>query len=269
MRYNLVDWGLNAATVAASRLQHSISRIEADVVVSEQAFHLLTIGIRLTSLDTLLALREVTTAQIVLQVDTLEARVKAGASRISDLRAIKLLALDNDIEKNRLLSHRGLILEELANEYTLDIEDVQALVAGYLEKRPEELTFLDASKTNRSRALRLQVEAIGHEERQIKGGRWLRIDAVVDGTIFDLADYEDEYEVLGKLEFNMPLYDGGTSRARLREADWWAREMRSTLQNHKRLHDNEMEHGKQRFTDIAREIDEENMRQNELTQRLK
>ena len=97
----------------------------------------------------------------------------------------------------------------------------------------------------------------------------MRIDAVVDGTIFDLADYEDEYEVLGKLEFNMPLYDGGTSWARLREADWRAREMRSTLQNHKRLHDNEMEQGKQRFTDISREIDEENMRQNELTQRLK
>lgn len=61
--------------------------------------------------------------------------------------------------------------------------------------------------------MRLQIASADYEERQIKGLRYMQIDGLAEGTVFDLADYEDEYEVIARLEFRMPLYDGGTVSA--------------------------------------------------------
>ncbi|HBP74208.1 MAG TPA: hypothetical protein DD665_11560, partial [Alphaproteobacteria bacterium] len=61
---------------------------------------------------------------------------------------------------------------------------------------------------------------VGHEAESIRGSRLPKLDGVLDGTVFDVTDYEDEYEVVGRIEVTMPLYDGGTARARLRETDW-------------------------------------------------
>ena len=96
----------------------------------------------------------------------------------------------------------------------------------------------------------------------------MRIDAVLDGTVFDLADYEDEYELVGRLELRMPLYDGGTSRARPREAGWRSREFKSALDIHQRKHGSEMEQNTGRFNDLRRAVGEEQMRLDGLNERL-
>lgn len=112
-----------------------------------------------------------------------------------------------------------------------------------MQHRPEPLKFLEPADTSAARALRLQLATTTHEERQIKGSRYMQIDGVLDGTMFDLADYEDEYELVGRLEFRMPLYDGGTAAARLRETAWRARELKSAAQNQHRQHAAESELG--------------------------
>ncbi|MDA8872568.1 TolC family protein [Alphaproteobacteria bacterium] len=256
-RYNLIDWGQSSGAIESQRLQHLISRIKADGVLGERSFQLLSFAARLSRSQQLLASQKDTAALINEQVEVVEARVKAGADRINDLREIKLLALDVEIEINRLTAEREQLLEALNIEYGLNNADAQHVMDIYLANRPEELAFLEATQTSQARALRLQIESVSHEERQIKGSRYMRVDAVVDGTVFDLADYEDEYEVVGRLEFKMPLYDGGTSRARLREAGWRSREFKSALDTHQRKHGSEMEQGTGRFNDLRREAGEE------------
>lgn len=267
-RYNLIDWGQSSGAIESQRLQHLISRITADGVLGERSFQLLSFAARLSRSQQLLASQKDTAALINEQVEVVEARVKAGADRINDLREIKLLALDVEIEINRLTAEREQLLEALNIEYGLNDADAQHVMDIYLANRPEELAFLEATQTSQARALRLQIESVSHEERQIKGSRYMRVDAVVDGTVFDLADYEDEYELVGRLEFKMPLYDGGTSRARLREAGWRSREFKSALDTHQRKHGSEMEQGTGRFNDLRREAGEEQMRLNGLNERL-
>ena len=268
VRYNLVDWGQSSGAIESQRLQHLISRITADGVLGERSFQLLSFAVRLSRVEQLLAGQNDTAAQINEQVDVVEARVKAGADRLTALREIKLLALDIEIEINRLTAERDQLLEGLNIEYGLNDADAKHIMDTYLANRPEELAFLEASQTSQAHALRLQIESVSHQERQIKGSRYMRIDAVLDGTVFDLADYEDEYELVGRLELRMPLYDGGTSRARLREAGWRSREFKSALDIHQRKHGSEMEQNTGRFNDLRRAVGEEQMRLDGLNERL-
>jgi outer membrane protein TolC len=168
-------------------------------------------------------------------VASIEAQVRAGAGRLAELREAKLLQLDADIAINRIDAQRDQLIERLSLEYDLGVDDAAHYLQVYLQNRPEPLRFLEAAETSQARALRLQIAAADYEERQIKGSRYMQIDGVVDGTVFGLADYEDEYEVTARLEFRMPLYDGGTASARLRKSDLQGKqnEMESLTANFK------------------------------------
>ena len=268
VRYNLVDWGQSRAAINAERLRHQVSRFDAETILAERTYQLLGLGLRLTLLDDMLAAQATGANSIAKQADVVAARVRAGAGRLSDLREVRLLALDGEIEQDRLRAERDRLLETLAITYELAAPDLAPFLAGYRAGRPDIVPLKPALETGRARSLRLQMETVLHEERQIKGARWLKIDAVIDGTVFDLADYEDEYEVVGKLEFKMPLYDGGTSRARLRETAWRSRELRAALHNFERKYSADLEQNNRRFEDLARAIAQEQDRRDELRKRL-
>jgi outer membrane protein TolC len=268
VRYNLIDWGQSRAEIETNRLRHLAHRIDANEALSERAFQLSVTAIRLAFLRQLLQIYQDGEAKLDEQVEVVEARVRAGVGRLSELRQIKLLALENEIERNRLFALREQLIETIAIDYQVTVDDLAQLYDIYRHARPAELPFLEPSKTEQARALRLQIEAVTHEERQIKGARYPKIDAVFDGTLFDLGDYEDEYELVGKLEFKMPLYDGGTARARLRETGWRVRELRSRLTGFERKHAAEMEQATRRFNDLTREINEEADRRSELLHRF-
>ena len=107
------------------------------------------------------------------------------------------------------------------------------------------------------------------EAAEIRGLRYPKFDVVIDGTIFDMTDYEDEYEIIGKLEMSMPLYDGGTARARLRETTWRENELKSSLDALVRAHDRETEGLEQRFNQMTREETEALARRDEIAAQLR
>ena len=108
-----------------------------------------------------------------------------------------------------------------------------------------------------------------HEADDIRASRYPKFDAVIDGTIFDMTDYEDEYELVGKLEMSVPLYDGGTARARLRETAWRENELKSSLDALLRTHGRETEGLAQRFNQMTREETEALARRDELAAQLR
>jgi outer membrane protein TolC len=260
VRYNLVDWGQSRNAIEAQRLRHQVARIDAENILAERSFQLLTLALRLALFDRVVQTQLATTAVIGAEVTSIEARVAAGAGRLAELREAKLLLLDSEIDINRVSAQRDQVLERLAFDYNLGADDAAHLLDVYTRNRPEPLIYLDSAEISRVRALRLQITATEHEERQIKGARYMQVDGVLDGTVFDLADYEDEYEMVGRLEFRMPLYDGGTARARLRETAWRGRELKSSVQTQQRAHSSESELVALQFHQLAREIGEETAR---------
>ncbi|CAI8177812.1 MAG: Uncharacterised protein [SAR116 cluster bacterium] len=129
--------------------------------------------------------------------------------------------------------------------------------------------MLLADRTDKAHALRLRKRQVAHEAEGIRGSRYPKLDGVLDGTIFDVTDYEDEYELVGRIEMTMPLYDGGTARARLRETDWRTRELQSSLDALYRNHARESESLAQRVHQLVREESEALARRDELQARLR
>ena len=152
LRYSLVDWGQSNGAINAQKLRHLISRIEAENTLGDRSFQLLSIAINLSLFDRLLEVQQRVAEQIDLQVEAVNARVMAGAGRINDLREIKLLALDIEIETNKLLALRDQALESLEIEYGLNAQDVGHFLSVYLANRPTDLAYLAANETSCSRA---------------------------------------------------------------------------------------------------------------------
>ena len=124
--------------------------------------------------------------------------------------------------------------------------------------------MLQADRSDKAHAIRLRTREVTHEAAQIRGSRYPKLDGVIEGTIFDMTDYEDEYEVVGKVEITMPLYDGGTARARLRETAWRENELKSSLEAMTRDHNREMEGLAHQFHQQTREETEALARQDAL-----
>ena len=268
VRYRLVDWGQNSAAIEAQNLRYEVAQIGAQKTLADRSFQLLRLAMRLARTQKMLAEQQNAADLVALETASIETRVRAGAGRLAELLEAKLLVLDADIDINRTRANRDQLIEQIKLDYDLGADDAAHVFEVYIQHRPESLQFLEPADTSAARALRLQLATTTHEERQIKGSRYMQIDGVLDGTMFDLADYEDEYELVGRLEFRMPLYDGGTAAARLRETAWRAHELKSAEQNQHRQHAADSELGALRFRQLEREIGESSARLTELENRL-
>jgi hypothetical protein len=58
-----------------------------------------------------------------------------------------------------------------------------------------------------------ESQAIFLEKRPVIFGK-------LSSSLFDLRDFEEEYEITGEFSVSMPLYDGGTNLARRGILDW-------------------------------------------------
>lgn len=56
-----------------------------------------------------------------------------------------------------------------------------------------------------------------HEAAEICGLRYPKLDSISGWTIFKMTDEEDEYNIVGKVKFTMPLYYDGKARIASRD----------------------------------------------------
>ena len=269
LRHTFVDWGQRGNRTEARMLAHQAARIDALGVMRERSHELVRLSLLLRRAEEVIAVQKTNYTAVSTEVEAVRARVGAGVGRMSDLREAQLVALDQEIAINRSEAERDQILEGLAAEFDLGDGDARLLVQVFLARRPAALPVLQADRSDKAHALRLRAREVTHEAAEIRGSRYPKLDGVIEGTIFDMTDYEDEYEVVGKVEMTMPLYDGGTAKARLRETAWRERELKSSLEALTRAHNREMEGLAQRFNQLTREESEALARRDELQARLR
>jgi outer membrane protein TolC len=90
VRYRLVDWGQNSAAIEAQNLRYEVAQIEVQTTLADRSFQLL----RLARTQKMLAEQQKAADLIALETASIEARVRAGAGRLAELREAKLLVLD-------------------------------------------------------------------------------------------------------------------------------------------------------------------------------
>ncbi|MGC6519263.1 MAG: TolC family protein [Candidatus Puniceispirillaceae bacterium] len=269
LRHTLIDWGEKVSRAEARSLTWQAAQIDARVVMRERSHDLLQLSLTLRRSDEVIAALKGNFDEVTAEVDAVRARVEAGAGRLSDLREAQLVQLDQEIAINRAEAERDIVLEHLETEFDLTADDAWLLAQAFLSRRHPDLAILPADRSDKAHAIRLRARGVTHEAEEIRASRYPKFDAVLDGTIFDMTDYEDEYELVGKLEMSVPLYDGGTARARLRETAWRENELKSSLEALVRAHGRETEGLAQRFNQMTREETEALARRDELAAQLR
>ena len=268
-RHTIADWGQRSSRAESRSLNWQAAQIDARVVMRERSHDLLQLSLTLRRSDAVIATLKANFDKVSAEVDAVRARVEAGAGRLSDLREAQLVLLDQEIAVNRAEAEREIILEHLETEFDLIAEDAWMLAQVFMSRRHPDLAILPADNSDKAHAIRLRARGATHEADEIRISRYPKLDAVVEGTIFDLTDYEDEYELVGKIEMSVPLYDGGTARARLRETAWRENELKSSLEALIRTHDRETEGLVNRFQQMTREETEALARRDELAAQLR
>jgi len=220
LRYALWDWDRGDNRVASYELTYAVNQLELEIALSDQLKSLLFMSLRLNLYDQLLGLHRQILTDITPHIEAVEAQGAAGVIRMADVRRAKLLQLDAEIKMRRTENNRAQILRELDGLFGLPPEAARELLSVWLERRPVELPALVPESTLAARSLALQARAARHEREMIEAELYPSVDGVLETTIFDLRDYEDEYQLVGRLEFSMPLYDGGSNKARLDENSW-------------------------------------------------
>ena len=269
VRHTFLDWGQQSNLNEARRLALEAARIDARGVMRERSHELLRLALLLRRAEDVIAVRKAGYAAVQADVESVRARVEAGAGRVAELREAQLVALDQEIAINRAEAERDQIRERMIAEFDIDETEAHQLVQTFMSRRPVDLPVLQADRSDKAHAIRLRTREVTHEAAEIRASRFPKLDGVIEGTIFDMTDYEDEYEVVGKVEITMPLYDGGTARARLREAAWRESELTSSLEAMTRAHNREMEGLAQQFHQQTREESEALARRDELVAQLR
>ena len=269
VRHTIIDWGQRGSRKEARELGWQAAQIDARVMMRERSHDLVQLALTLRRSDEIIAALKASSEAVAVETAAVRARVEAGAGRLSDLREAQLVQLDQEIAINRAEAERDILLEHLETEFDLSAEDAWMLSQAFLASRSSELAALPAGNSDRAHAIRLRARGLEFEADEIRASRYPKFDAVIDGTIFDLTDYEDEYEVVGKIEMSVPLYDGGTAKARLRETAWRENELKSSLEALLWSHERETEGLAKRFNQMTREESEALARRDELAAQLR
>ncbi len=225
LRHKLWDWNVTNNRIRAEQLAHEAERLRLDLNLSEQLLQLLSFSIRLHLFSNVVSLNQQTVADLTPHIEAIEAQGEAGFVRLAEVRRARLLLLDAEIALKEAENSLQQTREGLQTRFRLSEEDALDLLDQFLVVRPQALMSKPIETLKSVEAIELQVRQSVHDIEAIDAELLPVLDLNIDGTIFDIADFESEYEVLGQLSFSMPLYDGGSNKARLSEASWRLREL--------------------------------------------
>ncbi len=184
------------------------------------------------------------------------------------MRRARLLLLDAEIALQEAENNLRLAQADLRTRFRLDVTEARQLLAQFLSVRPPGLIAKSVSSVNAVQAIELQVRQSVHDIEAIDAELWPVLNLNIDSTLFDLGDFESEYEILGRLSLRMPLYDGGSNKARLSEASWRLRELGQDKRRQLQDLENELADLAQQHDDALSLITDLLMRRTSIDERL-
>ncbi len=220
---NIYDWGITNRSVQIAETQRRIAHIEVQIETARQAADLLSLLLRHQELSDLDGYYSDLRRELSGIADRIKDGVDAGALTLTDLRDIKINNLDIEINHIQVKREIDLVKSEVSERFKVTVEAAMPFLIYYLGLQPTELPHFDSANANEVRKLDLQRMITDFELEQLKAQRKPSVSAQVDTTLFDADSFSGEYEVTGRLQLSMPLYDGGSNKAGRREVEWQRR----------------------------------------------
>ena len=224
-RYRLFDWGVSDSLISAEQLRLNEARLDVDIKLAERSRDLVQ---RLISYQYAFAQVEQfksTLADIKPHILSMEAQSEAGSISVAELRSAKLAELDLEIKLQRAEKELSEDIKELFDQFELTFDQAVPILNLFMTQRSVLVPVLDAQIWSRVHVQDLRIRAEQHELNALEYEQRPVMDGVVEGTLFDLTDFGSQYQITGRIEFSMPLYDGGANKARQQNRSWRIREL--------------------------------------------
>lgn len=243
-RYRLIDWGVGAARIRSQERRLQAQRLGYDVALSSVAQDILQVMIQIETARSEVIERTQLLADIAPHVVAIEAQGAAGSIGVADVRQTKLNVVNAEITLERAQRRLDDLLKELQLRHKLTVDEALPLLKSFLTHRGLVLPEIPAKDWFEVRVLDARIAGEQDDLLAIQYESYPRIDSVFETNFFDVADYESEYQLVGRLELSMPLYDGGSNKAREQEKSWQVKELFSQREEQIRAHRASVEQGK-------------------------
>lgn len=133
----IYDWGVIEADKNIALSTSAASRIDMILEIERVAANIVDLSLQIAEHRERQMLYANFMAELLPAITRLEESVAAGAQRIGDLRAIKLIELDADIAHSQAQRQAELAEAELSNRFGLSPAEGQLLLDQFLHHRPE------------------------------------------------------------------------------------------------------------------------------------
>ncbi len=223
MNQQLYDWGITDRSVRIAETNRHIARLDVTLETARQAADLLTLLLHHEELAEQDVHYQHLRGELEAIAQRIEDGVDAGALTLTNLRDIKINNLDIEVAHIQVQRELDLIETDLQERFKLSVEAAMPFLIYYKKVRPSAVPVIASGDTNEIRKLDLQRLIADFQLEQLKAQRKPALSAQLDTTFFDADSFSGEYEVVGRLQLSMPLYDGGSNKAGRQEAEWQRR----------------------------------------------
>jgi outer membrane protein TolC len=248
--------------------QGAVARLSVSIETDTVAADILTVALEYHLQLKLKEHFEKQRTELEVLTNRIKERVDLGAGRVSDLRESRLMELELEVAQSQAERQLELLERELQARFKLKPEHMLPFLDRYLSLRGDEV-LVEASEAIRSiKRLDLDLQTIDFEKRQLTGERRPNVTAHLDTTLYDVDSFSYEYEMVGRLQLTMPIYDGGSNQARKNENEWRRRGLLSERAGLIRSHSSRTQQAisdHHQATEALKEIDAQLL---EMTQRF-
>lgn len=298
LRQQLYDWGRTSASVEIARLERSNARLRSRLTLDEQANTFFLIAFDYVLQQRLVEHFQSVGARIAKGVETVEARFKAGAGRVAEMRQAKIIELDAETALTGAERRRDIAARVLKTEFSMQPADALAAVDMFVSTRPDIPEIIAAPRSLTARVIASNIRASRAETRRLKAERKPAFYGVLAGRAWDVTEgdqcgksvasthpdarnigsaFSPEYvlygnchthELTANIEFSVPLYDGGANEAQRGAANARRRGLESELAAQHRQHGAESRRLQDLLLDLLTQTAEQTQRADDLEAQL-
>ena len=216
----LWDWNRYEYSITSKELSHISKQYKRKVALSNKLKELMQLSLDYQFTKNSLAIGLEVQEQISDFMTSIEAKGEAGVIPLINVRRAKLLSIDFEGQVEKTKNQLDRIEKEITTSFSLIPSDIVHFPQLFEQHRPIELPFFNENTSIAVASLGFEISAMMNENQAISLENKPIVYGTVTSSVFDLRDFEEEYEIIGELSVSMPLYDGGSNLARQNILNW-------------------------------------------------
>ncbi len=303
LRQHLYDWGRNKSVIEGYRQDRFVAELQQVETLNEQLATLLRMGLQYVLQSKLVAHFDDAKQIIDRDVKSMEARFKAGAARLAEMRQARLVGLEAEARLSQASRQRDLVAQAMKTQFAITPQQAEEIIDSFVKKRPDIPAQIGGLASPQARLIRHNIDKVKAEGQRLKAERLPNFTGVVTARGWDVGqkhrcndlvrqDHPDSgngrritdddgrlrgytrvqncntYEMSGAIEFSVPLYDGGANAAQRGGANARRMGLEAELAAHVRSHDAESRRLQDQLLDELTQIAESRQRLDQLETQL-